>query len=179
MNSSSEPIQQQQIAQEMILHICRKMEGEKCGATLLNKILYYADHAYYLAHGSTISGMSYIKQRKGPTPKPSEFLPLRTGLIVADELEIKPEPVFGYLMHRHVAKRDARIDVFSQEQIDFIESTIEQFKSYSATEASEISHNAPWLIANEGDELPTFSYLITRHTPSSLVVDKARELIAT
>lgn len=54
---------------ELLLYVSRLAESDpRCGATKLNKILFYADFSAYRALGRSISGQTYRKLQHGPAP---------------------------------------------------------------------------------------------------------------
>jgi hypothetical protein len=60
----------QQKFAEMILYVARETEGDRrCGATKLNKILFYADFGAHRKLGRAISGQEYQKLPHGPAPR--------------------------------------------------------------------------------------------------------------
>lgn len=55
---------------ELILYVARETEDDpKCGATKLNKILFYADFLAYRELGSSLSGQTYQRLEHGPAPR--------------------------------------------------------------------------------------------------------------
>ncbi len=147
----------------MVLHICHHMEDAPgFGSVVLNKVLYYSDHTVFVQSGKTISGFTYIKQENGPTPQPSEFLPLRSALESAGQLKIVPKTYFGRIQKRPYALRPANVSVFSPEEVEAMDGVIEVFKSANAKLASDVSHmEFGWELAKIGETLPTFTYLLT------------------
>lgn len=153
-------------AKQVILYVCNRMANSPgfC-STMLNKVLYYADHTHYLKRGKTITGFGYIKQRFGPTPKPAEFLSIRESL--RDEGKLGEEQVsfFGKIQKRPVSKvPEDKLDVtcFSATEISDMEEIITAFSSANGTMVSNLSHDElAWKLAGLMEELPHYTYLLT------------------
>src|ERR1019366_6506284 len=108
-------------AENLILQICSQMEDcPEFGAIILNKVLYYIDHAHYLRYGKKLTGFSYIKQKFGPTPKPAEFLPIRERLNNGNRLEEMEVKYFGRIQKRLRATSEADLSLFSQDQVALV-----------------------------------------------------------
>jgi hypothetical protein len=148
---------------QLILYACHKMaDGPEFGSTVLNKVLFYADHAFYVKHGRTITGLTYVKQEAGPTPSPKQFLPLREKMISERSLKIKESSYLGKIQKRPVALAVPDLSIFSGEEVAAIDEIIEVFKGVNATTASAISHSEMgWQLARLKEEIPTFAYLLS------------------
>src|SRR5687768_12406409 len=91
-------------------YIISRCQPEDLGATKLNKILWFADVAYYERFGKTITGDEYVKRQFGPVPK---HVPMATreledeGLIVSKEVEY-----FGKSKREFWSLREADISSF-------------------------------------------------------------------
>lgn len=155
---------QEEKTKNLVLYICEKLKDEDTfGSTVLNKVLYYIDSVQYLKTGSPISKFGYIRQKNGPTPKPAQFLRLRDELINEGRMGIEDKESFGYIQKRPVAITRASREVFSGEEMSIIDQIIEAFKDVNATIASYVSHHQmAWQSARNMEELPLYTYLITR-----------------
>jgi hypothetical protein len=150
-------------AENLILLVCQRMEDcPEFGAIVLAKILYYIDHAHYLKYGKKLTGFSYVRQRLGPTPKPSEFLPIKEQLIASGRMEEKQVEYFGRLQKRARAVAKPDVTVFSPEQVELIDSIINSFIGVNGKLASDLTHEEiSWKIAGPMEELPDYAYLLT------------------
>ena len=149
--------------EQLLLYICDKMKDEKgFGSTVLNKVLYYVDSINYLHTGEPLSDLTYIKQKNGPTPKPSQFLPLRTHLISEGKLKVNLVDFFGRTQKRPECLINPNLERFTANEVSLIDRIIDQFKEIDGTLASHISHQEPaWEIANSMEELPFYTFLLT------------------
>lgn len=163
----------------LILHICKKLEHtDNFGATLLNKMLYYIDNVHYLKHGEPISHLTYIKQKNGFTPKPSEFLMVRDLLVEHGEAELREVEYFGKIQKRLFALSEPELGDFSPDEIALIDNIVEQLKDMRAVEISELSHSEiNWQIAKPMEELPFYTYLLTEEPVTDEDRAWARDII--
>jgi hypothetical protein len=164
---------------ELIVYISGKLADKpKYGAIMLNKALYLSDCMSYLMTGSPISGFKYIKQGQGPTPSPSQFLPLRDRLVDKKEIEKVQTDYFGHTQFRFIAKRKPNIGVFSKEELVLIDGVLEKIWDMSASELSEYTHQLiAWIVAEEKEELPLHSYLLTKEEPAEKDIVWANQAI--
>ena len=80
---------------ELVIFFASESEKDRLfGSTKLNKLLFLADFLAYGYLGSPITGARYIHQKRGPTPSPDEFLPVRESLVANGRLEIVEEETF-------------------------------------------------------------------------------------
>jgi hypothetical protein len=166
-------------AENLILHICREMENcPEFGAIVLAKVLYYVDHAHYLKYGKKLTGFSYVKQKLGPTPKPSEFLPIRERLISSKRIEEKPKEYFGRIQKRLHAVGDPDLSAFTQEEVALIGSIINSLTGVSGKSASDLTHEElSWKLASQMEELPDYAYLLTEAQLGQTDLDWAKKVI--
>jgi hypothetical protein len=164
---------------ELIIYIASKLGNKpKYGSIMLNKALYLIDSTSYLKTGHPISEFKYIKQGQGPTPAPSQFLPLRDSLVASNDLEKVNADYFGRTQYKFIAKREPKIDVFSPEEIFVIDEVLEKICDLSAAELSEYTHQLiAWIVAKEKEELPLHSYLLTKEEPEMKDIEWAKKSI--
>lgn len=155
---------QDEKARQAILYVSRKMEtAAGFGSVLLNKVLYFMDHTQYVKTGETITGFSYIKQLRGPTPNPAQFLPLKNDMVEKREIREKSVEKFGFIQKRVIAIAHADVSKFAPEEIALMDEVIETFMDVSATAASDLTHDMlAWKIAVLKEELPHFTYLLSQ-----------------
>lgn len=153
---------------ELLLYVADRLKDvPNYGATLLNKVLYFIDHANYLLKREPISNLNYVKQDFGPTPMPSQFLPLKKSLIDNDELtEIKSD-FFGLVQKKCLPKRKPNTDVFDKDEIILIDRVITVVAAHNASSISEMSHRfLAWKLAENMEELPLYTFLLTSKAPN-------------
>jgi hypothetical protein len=169
----------EKLAQELILYICHKLESSPgFGATVLNKALYYIDHSYYVSFEKKLTGFKYVKQQFGPTPKPSEFLPICSSLFAKNRIEEKSVEFFGRRQKRFCALEMPDLTVFRSEEIALIDSVIDTISNHHGTSISNASHEElGWKLAKMMEEIPPFAYLLTETELNQNDVDWAIKTI--
>ena len=153
---------------ELLLYVADRLKDlPNYGATLLNKVLYFIDHTNYLVKGHPISNLGYVKQDFGPTPKPSQFLPLKKSLIDNDEMTEIRSDFFGLVQKKCLPKRKPNTDVFDKDEIILIDQVITVVATHNASSISEISHRfLAWKLAENMEELPFYTFLLTSKVPT-------------
>lgn len=139
---------------EMILYVARSAEHDpRCGATKLNKILFYADFWAYRKLGQSISGRVYRKRDFGPVPH-------RMAQTVAN-MEAKGDCAWarrdyhGRDLKKLVPLREPDLSLFDSREIDLIGRVIDELWELNATEVSDLSHRfVGWQAASMGEEIP-------------------------
>ena len=146
---------------ELILYVAQKSEGDPSfGATKLNKILFFADFAYYRQNQRSLTGHPYVKLEHGPAPQ--NFPAIRDEMIAAGELAIQRTERFqDRVQRRAIALRDANLTLFSGDEIALVDQVIAELWNRNARESSELSHRfIGWKVALEGEVIPYQTALI-------------------
>ncbi len=160
---------------ELILYISQKTHTDvNTGATKLNKYLYFADFSAVRRLGHPITSAEYQKLKWGPAPR--RLRPVRDRLVAegAAVVERRQDP-FGYVHHELVPKRAARLDLFTAEEIEVIDSVVKALRDMTGAQVSDLSHSeAAWQFVDEGEVIPyALAYAVA---PDRVVVtDKMRE----
>ncbi len=137
----------------LVHYVCATADGDHLGATKLNKILWLSDVLWYLDEGESLTDESYVKRQYGPVP--AHILASLTSLQAADKLTIQDDHSFGYRFRRFISNEDPTIDLFSADEISFVD-TIIRFvcEDHTATSISEMTHDQAWKIAHIGETIP-------------------------
>ena len=157
-------IENNEKTEKVILYIANKLKDEpNYGSVMLNKILYFVDHISYLKYDTSITSFKYIKQKRGPTPAPSEFLPLIMKLVNQKRLRIESKERLGYIQKRFIADETPELDTsLSGQEVALIDGIISECSKYSGNDLSNITHNMlAWQIAEPMQELPPFTFLLS------------------
>lgn len=138
---------------EAILYVCKKSnEMERFGAIKLNKILWRADFRAYYDRQIPVTGRQYQRIALGPAPV--EMPPLINELLRDELLEIKPTDVGGFMEKRHIALADPVTNLFSREDLDYLDEAINHYWRMTGTETSDESHGIAWRTRENGDPMP-------------------------
>lgn len=164
---------------ELIIYISSKLKDKpKYGATQLGKALCLTDVVSYLKAGQQVTDLTYIKQEFGPTPNPRQFLPTRNFLIENGDAELIEVPYFGLMQAKLIPKRAANIELFTKEEIILIDEVIESISDQNAVDISNYTHRfLAWNFAEDKEELPLFSFLLTSADPETKDLEWAEESI--
>lgn len=146
---------------ELVLYIAQRTKGyADFGAVKLNKTLYHSDMEHYRVYGRPLTGAQYHRIQKGPVPK--HILVAERTLKERGALEIDTTS----MTHKRIAKRDADLTGFSEEQIKIVDRQIERLKSMTSTEVSDDSHDIRWHAVNHQGRIPyEFAFLDGTATP--------------
>ena len=164
---------------EMILYLSHLSEEDAAyGMTKLNKLLFYADFTHFAHHGTSISGQEYQKLPHGPAPR--KLLPKLNEMQRDGDLVVRERIHFNRSQRKPIALRAPKLNVFSPEEIDMINSVVDEFWGASAREMSDLSHEfAGWELAEEGDTVPYEVALVGTREPTSGELKWARSLRST
>jgi hypothetical protein len=132
---------------ELILLISKEAESyEDYGKTHLNKILFFIDFIAYAKFGAPVSGAQYIREKRGPVPRP-----MRAGsrspvneLVQTGELKIKSTPLPRNMTRQTpIAQRAADTSVFSEKEIELAKQVVHSFPDWTAGKLSKYTHELP------------------------------------
>jgi hypothetical protein len=153
--------------EELILYIAREsQEDRRCGATKLNKILFYADFLAYRKLGRPITGQKYQKLERGPAPK--RVMPVIEELISGGACAWAERSYFGFPLKKLLALREPDVSVFSAEELDIARTIISELWELNATEVSDLSHRfVGWQAAEIGEEIPYETVFVGEPRPLS------------
>ena len=165
---------------ELILYISEKsVDDNAFGYTKLNKLLFLIDFSAYIYLGSSVTGHEYQKKQYGPVPV--GIGTIRKRLVKDEQIRIKR---IGYLnsgARQYIPQvlRPAKHDVFESGELNLIDGIIKRWKSFTAKEISEKSHEfTGWKIVQHDEPIPYGFGLIDKRKPRAAEVAYARTLAA-
>lgn len=163
---------------ELILYISDRHETDEWyGSTRLAKTLFYADFLFYAKYGRSITQERYVRKPNGPMP--DSMLNVRDRMVRDRDLVVKVRDHLGYPQKRPIAIRQPDLSAFSGEEIAMVDYVLAQLEGKSATEVSDLSHRfEAWQLAEDGEEIPYFTALLSDGEPTPEDWDLARELVA-
>lgn len=150
---------------ELIIYISQKSEKDTTfGLTKLNKILFASDFFNFGYHGKAITGEPYVHRQKGPTPK--YMKDALSNLETSGRAKVITVSYYGYPQKRVMPSSGADLSKFSEEEIELIDSIIDEFKSYNGTDLSDWTHKQmPWLVTDNEQDIPYESVFVLRDMP--------------
>lgn len=151
---------------ELILYLAeRSSDDPRFGRAKLAALLFLSDFGAYAEFGESITGARY--RRKAHGPQPDEQLIAERDL--QDSGSIKFEEVGRYLYRqtRIVAKRKARIDWLTRDQLALVDEVVQKHWDEDATDLRNFSRAFPgYELTVEGEEIPYHTVFISREPPS-------------
>ncbi len=149
-----------------IVHECLN-NPEKLGAIRLNKALWYSDVISYKMNGSSITGASYVKRKKGPVP--AKILSTLKELENESKILIRePEAQYDCRKFLCLVKPDTKL--LSEDERTLAKTMLERVCGRSANEISEETHDVIWEAASEGEEIPLYATLAAEKGQVSAII---------
>jgi hypothetical protein len=151
--------------EELILYLAREsQEDHRCGATKLNKILFYADFIAYHKLGRSITGQKYQKLERGPAPR--RIVPVVEAMVGRGLCAWAERSYFGFPLKKLLALREPDVSVFSAEELDIARTVVSELWELNATEVSDLSHRfVGWQAADIGEEIPYETVFVDEPRP--------------
>lgn len=152
----------------LILYVAERCGSyDRFGKIKLNKTLFFADMNAYLATGKTLTGALYVKEQFGPVPANIESMidELERDGLATVEMRRMPDLK---VQHRVVPRRGPNLEIFTFDELKFVEDALDLVRDESAHDISEWTHQLPgWRVARMGEEIPAFMALLP-HRPERL-----------
>lgn len=153
---------------ELIIYISSKLKDKAhYDSILLAKSLFLIDYLSYVKNLKSITDFKYIKKEHGPTPDPAQFLPARKLLVANGDLQKKKANHFGRTRFEYIASREPDFRVFEKDEIILINDTIENISNQNGAEIMDARQSIAWIIANDDEELPLYSFLLKSKKPEA------------
>lgn len=137
----------------MIHYIISRCESnDNLGRVVLYNLLYFSDFDNYEKYEEPITGETYLRKTMGPVPV--HFLNAINILIDEGKIKQSQEVVINYTKFKYSSLKKPNIELFSDNEIQVIDDTINRISHLYSEQISEYSHgDIPWRLANEGDEI--------------------------
>jgi Protein of unknown function (DUF4065) len=147
---------------QIVLYICNKLCNESTfGSSVLNKILYYIDKISYIKRGKKLTSFTYKKNYYGITPNFAQLDTVLDSLKGAELIKETKSFHYGYEQKTFIPSKEAELKLFSPEEIDDINTVIEENRGLNATELGLKSKNeVAYKHAKLLEELPDFTFLL-------------------
>lgn len=125
-------------------YLIARHSGAALGATKLQKVLWFADCAFFRRHGVPITGERYyVRRPNGPCIARLD----ETLRSMSDQGLIYEESVMtmiGKKRRQMYSTAEPDLSIFSGEEIDVLNEVAKEITSLSAAEASDLSHDKLW-----------------------------------
>lgn len=124
--------------------------------TKLMKLLFYTDFLGYKRNLLSISGTPYVKLPFGPVPKDHDLL---LSSIEKNELiNIEYEFINEYTIINIQSKKEFDSTLFTDDEINILNSVKNQFRGYGSVAISDFSHKEEGWINTEEREIISYDY---------------------
>jgi len=135
---------------EVLLYILNKIGSKpNIGETVIYKILYFIDFDFYERYEEQLIGVTYIKNRYGPTPV--EFKDIVNKMIDDKEIEKVKSKFHQYPQNKYLPLRKANLAKLRGHEIEIIDDVLNRLSDMNAAQISDYSHNdVPWLTTMDG-----------------------------
>lgn len=140
---------------EVLAYVLERVGAKpNVGETVLYKLLYFIDFDYYEKYGKSITGLTYIHNHFGPSPKLADFKSVVEGMKSKGELEVVETNFFKNKQKKYLPTKQVPFDDLSAREIKHIDETLARLSSKTAMELTELSHyDTPWVVAGQGRPL--------------------------
>jgi len=162
---------------QLILYVAGKCENARYfGAVKLNKIIWKADFDSFAARQMPVTGREYRRQRFGPALK--EMLPIHREMLRDGAIRVERRD-FGddIIEHRTIALDKPNLQLFSREDLSFVDAAIRHYWEMTGTETSDQSHGLAWKTRNNGDPMPYELSLLSDEPLDAAHLSRIEELI--
>ena len=128
------------------------------GNVKLHKILYYADMLTFLREGHPLTGVDYLKQKFGPTAR--HLTATIQELSSEGRMTVETVEHHGFYKKNYIARGSDARSVLTASEIALLHEVADFVRGKTASQISEISHNAAWEAAELGEVIPYQSVLM-------------------
>lgn len=160
---------------QVIMYIADRLkQSPTYGYIVLNKMLYFSDSIMYLKTGTQITSFTYVKQIFGPTPKPSQFLSLRSDMIRYGLAKEVNNEFFGKLQKRLIPLKAPILTKIQPEELSLMNEVIDDLQVLNGRELSDMTHlSLAYRIPELQEEIPISAYMLAQDEVSD---DDIRQL---
>ena len=134
----------------------------RLGAVRINKALWFTDRTAYQSTGESVTGEKYIKRQMGPVP--ASILSTLRELEEEGNIFVQKRG-HPYDPHVFVSMKPPDVSLLTENDRLLAKSVLNIVCQHTATEVSELSHDASWEAASEGEEIPLCATLVTENGP--------------
>jgi transcriptional regulator with XRE-family HTH domain len=132
---------------EVLLYVLESIGAKSnVGDAVICKLMYFIDFDYYEKYEEQLMGVTYLKNHHGPTP--AGFTKIIEKMKEDGDIVCFSKKYFQYDQKKYMPRRSADLSVLSAQEKELIDSEIERFKDFNATQMAEYSHkDIPWITA--------------------------------
>jgi Protein of unknown function (DUF4065) len=133
-------------------------QPEELGKTKLAKVLFFSDLEAFRRRGRPMTEARYVKKPHGPMPV-ALYDGIRS-LECAGKIAQRSHALAGYTQHQFWAKEEPDLSELTGEDVAIL-SDYTRFicENHTATSISDLTHNAAWKLATDGEEIPFAAFI--------------------
>ncbi|MCK4306957.1 DUF4065 domain-containing protein [candidate division WOR-3 bacterium] len=156
---------------EVFLYILNKIGSKPhIGETVIYKLLYFIDFNFYEKYEEQLVGVTYKKNRYGPTP--IEFKKIADKMMEDEEIIKVDSKYFEYPQTKYLPLRKADLSKLKANEIEVINDVLSRLSDMNAAQISNYSHNdVPWLTTEDGKVIE-YESVFYRTSPYSVRDDE-------
>ena len=145
---------------ELMLYLAKRSQGDpRFGATKLNKQLLYCELRSIQKFGKPMTKERYQKLPKGPAPR--SLPPVVQEMEDQKKCVVSTQQYYGYTQKRLVPLVEPDLTVFTAEEIDLVNSVLEELWEQDGTQVSDLSHKLiGWELAEMKEDIPLGTILV-------------------
>lgn len=133
-----------------LLFFGKKTNPKIFGITKLLKLLFLSDFIHFKKYGRPILGDIYFKLTQGPVPSVSYNLFNETfyrgeNTVLKKVARVIPEKMIDFDLYRIEPLKEPSLDVFSESDIEIMESIAKKFYNKTGTEMVREIHKIPFI----------------------------------
>ncbi len=122
------------------------------GLTVLYKLLYFIDFDYYEKYETQLMGLTYFKNKHGPTPR--EFKIVVDDLLQNKCIEEIKSTYFKREQKKYLPHISSDLSVLNGQELEMIDSVLERYADKNAKQISDMSHrDTPWKVTDNGEDI--------------------------
>ena len=158
---------------EILIYILNEIGARpNIGQTALYKLLYFIDFDYYEKTGKSITGLQYIKNHYGPTPKQT-FQNVITKMLDSKEIEMVKVKYFRQEQVKYLPTITPKFQHLTAEEVQHIDQVLQRLGDKNARQLSELSHrDLPWLAT---DDQQVIDYQLAMYRTPELSVEEPQD----
>ena len=158
---------------EMLIEALRRYTNKTKHAapkTLLAKLIYLADFAWFYEELKPMSGMKYRRDVFGPVP--DQFFRTVDNMVDGGELYLDVKPIPGRKSHVQALSLSKDLEnepnqFLSKREIDLIEKIVDKWSGANVDQIVDFTHNQlPWQVTRPNEFIPY--ELITQEEPDNV-----------
>ena len=135
----------------VIIFFANKVRNGTLGKLKMMKLLYFLDFDFFEKYGKSVTSDEYLRFEYGPVPRMAEKVLKQMN---GNEIKITKRKVKeGYNDQQLIEPLvDFDINVFTKEELLFMEEIADKWEKFSGTEMKIASHGeAPWIATKPND----------------------------